>query len=437
MEWWMVLVLIVGIFLALLAAGLPVFLAFTVVDVVGIFLFWGGFNGLEQLIHSIFSSISSFVLLPVPLFVLMGELLFHSGVFVKALETLDKWMGRIPGRLCMLSVAGATLFSTLSGSSMGTSAMLGSLLLPEMGKRGYNKTIAIGSCMSGALAMIIPPSALAVVLGSLMEISIGKLLISGILPGLLMAAMYVAYIMLRCALQPSLAPDYVPQAVPWSDKIKAFLKHVLPFGAIIFVVTGLIFAGMATPTESAGMGVVTTAAVVAIYKKLSWGIVHRSVDSTLRITVMMFMILTGSTAFSQILAFTGASKGLVELVVSFPLPHILIVTVMQGLMILLGTFMEPVSIMMVTFPIFVPIIKALGFEPIWFGLLTLINMEIGMKTPPFGLCLFVMKGVVPEGTTMLDIYRSVVPFVLIDMVAMLVILLFPPIAMVLPNFMRY
>jgi tripartite ATP-independent transporter DctM subunit len=249
--------------------------------------------------------------------------------------------------------------------------------------------------------------------------------------------MYLAYIMLRCAIQPSIAPDYVPQTVPWSDKIKAFLKHVLPFGVIILVVTGLIFAGLATPTESAGMGVVTTAAVVAVYKKLSWGIIRRSVDSTLRITVMMFMILTGSTAFSQILAFTGASKGLVELVVSFPLPHIMIVSVMQGLMILLGTFMEPVSIMMVTFPIFVPIIKALGFEPIWFGLLTLINMEIGMKTPPFGLCLFVMKGVVPEGTTMMDIYKSVVPFVLIDMVAMLVILIFPSIAMVLPNFMKY
>jgi tripartite ATP-independent transporter DctM subunit len=437
MEWWMLLILIVGIFLLLLAAGLPVFLAFTAVDVVGIYFFWGGSRGLEQLIHSIFSSISSFVLLPVPLFVLMGELLFHSGVFVNALDTLDKWMGRIPGRLCMVSVGGATLFSTLSGSSMGTSAMLGSLLLPEMGKRGYHKTLAIGSCMSGALAMIIPPSALAVVLGSLMEISIGKLLISGILPGLLMAAMYVGYIMVRCTLQPSLAPDYVPQETPWSVKIKALFKHVLPFGAIIFVVTGLIFAGLATPTESAGMGVVTTAAVVAVYKKLSWDIVRRSVDSTLRITVMMFMILTGSTAFSQILAFTGASKGLVELVVGFPLPHIMIVAVMQGLMIVLGTFMEPVSIMMVTFPIFVPIIKALGFEPIWFGLLTLINMEIGMKTPPFGLCLFVMKGVVPDGTTMTDIYKSVVPFVLIDMCAMLVIMIFPSIAMVLPSFMKY
>lgn len=437
MEWWVLLLLIVGIFLVLLAAGLPVFLAFTIVDVLGIYFLWGGATGLGQLTHSIFSSISTFVLLPVPLFVLMGELLFHSGVFVKALETLDKWMGRIPGRLCMLSIGGATLFSTLSGSSMGTSAMLGSLLLPEMEKRGYHKSVAIGSCMSGALAMIIPPSALAVVLGSLMEISIGKLLISGILPGLLMASMYVIYIGIRCKIQPSIAPDYVPRHFPWSEKIIAFVKHVLPFGSIIFVVTGLIFAGMATPTESAAMGVVTTAGVVAFYKKLNWDILKKSVDSTLRITIMMFMILTGSTAFSQILAFTGASKGLVELVVSFPLPQIFIVATMQGLMIVLGTFMEPVSIMMVTFPVFMPIVKTLGFDPVWFGLLTLINMEIGMKTPPFGLCLFVMKGVVPKGMTMMDIYKSVYPFVLIDLAAMLVIMLFPAIATVLPGLMKY
>lgn len=308
---------------------------------------------------------------------------------------------------------------------------------PEMEKRGYDKSIAIGSCMSGALAMIIPPSALAVILGSLMEISIGKLLISGILPGFVMAAFYVSYIVVRCKLQPFLAPDYVPKKVAWSEKIMDFSKYVLPFGLIIFVVTGLIFAGLATPTESAGMGVLATAAVVAFYRKFSFSLVRKSVDSTLRITVMMFMILTGSTAFSQILAFTGASRGLVEVVVSFPLPQIMIVVVMQILMIVLGTFMEQVSIMMITFPIFMPIVRALGFDPIWFGLLTLINMEIGMKTPPFGLVLFVMRGVVPEGTTMMDIFRSVGPFVLLDLGAMLIILIFPSIATVLPSLMRY
>jgi len=437
MEWWLMLVLIVGVFLLLLGIGLPVFLAFTIIDVLGIYFLWGGGAGLTQLIHSIFSSVSSFVLLPVPLFVLMGELLFHSGTFVKALDNLDKWMGRIPGRLCLLSVGGATLFSTLSGSSMGTSAMLGSLLLPEMEKRGYHKTISIGSCMSGALAMIIPPSALAVIVGSLAEISIGKLLIAGLLPGILIAILYIVYIVVRCRFQPSIAPDYTPSKYTWSEKIWGFVKYVLPFGTIVFVVTGLIFAGLATPTESAGMGVLTTALVIAGYRGLSFKVIKKSVTATLRITVMMFMILTGSTAFSQILAFTGASRGLVEWVVSFQFDQIFVVIIMQALIVILGTFMESVSIMMITFPIFMPIIKTLGFDPIWFGLLVLINMEIGMKTPPFGLCLFVMKGVVQPGTTMMDIYRSVVPFISIDLVAMLIIMFYPPIAMYLPNLMRY
>ena len=435
MEWWGFLIIIVGAFLFLLAAGLPVFLAFTLVDVLGICLLWGGIDGLGLLIHSIFSSISTFVLLPVPLFILMGELLFHSGAFIRAIDTLDKWMGKIPGRLCILSVGGATIFSTLSGSSLGTAAMLGSMLLPEMEERGYHKTLSIGACMSGSLAMIIPPSALAVVLGSLAEVSIGKLLIAGIIPGFMMAGLYIAYIVIRCMLQPHLAPAYSPRTSTWSEKIMALVVNVLPFVSIIIVVTGLIFAGLATPTESAGMGVVTTFFLILIYRRMSWDVIKKSVESTLRITVMMFMILTGSTAFSQILAFTGASRGLVEMVVSFDFPGITVIVMMQILMIVLGTFMEQVSIMMITFPIFMPLVYALGFDPVWFGLLVLINMEIGMKTPPFGMCLFVMKGVATKSITMLDIYKSVIPFILIDLLAMLLILLFPIIAMYLPGLM--
>jgi tripartite ATP-independent transporter DctM subunit len=201
------------------------------------------------------------------------------------------------------------------------------------------------------------------------------------------------------------------------------------------VVTGLIFAGLATPTESAAMGVLTTFLLVSLYRAMTWRVFKKSVESTLRITVMMFMILTGSTAFSQILAFTGASRGLVEMVVGFEFPGIIVIVLMQILMIVLGTFMEQVSIMMVTFPIFMPLVRALGFDPIWFGLLVLINMEIGLKTPPFGMCLFVMKGVALKTVSMLDIYRSVVPFIIIDLLAMLIILLFPAIALYLPALM--
>jgi len=243
--------------------------------------------------------------------------------------------------------------------------------------------------------------------------------------------------MLRCTLQSGIAPPYEPRKISWSEKINAFVRHVLPFGSIVFVVTGLIFAGLATPTESAGMGVLTTAILIGLHKRMSWAVLKKSIESTLRITVMMFMILTGSTAFSQILAFTGATKGLVEFVTNLKLSPLLVVAVMQGLLVFLGTFMEQVSMMMITFPVYMPLVRAFGFDPIWFGLLVLINMEIGMKTPPFGLCLFVMKGVVPPGTSMMDIYKSVAPFVFLDLLAMLIIMFFPSIALYLPSFMKY
>jgi tripartite ATP-independent transporter DctM subunit len=437
MEWWLSLTIILGILLVLMTAGVPIFVAFTATDIIAIYFWWGGTNGLIQFAHSIYSSIATFVLLPVLLFILMGELLFHSGVFVKALDTLDKWMGRIPGRLCLLSLGGATLFSTLSGSALGTSAMLGSLLLPEMEKRGYNRTLALGSCMSGALAMIIPPSSMAVILASLADISVGKLLMSGVLPGLVMAALYGTYIVLRCVLQPSIAPAYTLQRFTWAEKISGLIKNVLPFGIIILAVTGMMLAGLATPTESAALGVLTTAGIVAGYREMNYEIVRKSVSATLRIVVMMFMIFTGSNAFAQVLAFTGASNGLIDFVVNLNWPPLLIIVMMQFMLIVIGTFMEEVSTMMITLPIFMPIVKALHFDGVWFGLLTLINMEIGMKSPPFAMLLFVMQGVAPKGTTHMDVFRAVIPFLLLDCLVMVVIFCVPSIATYIPNLIKH
>jgi tripartite ATP-independent transporter DctM subunit len=437
MEWWLSLTIILGILLVLMTAGVPIFVAFTATDIIAIYFWWGGTNGLIQFAYSVYSSIATFVLLPVLLFILMGELLFHSGVFIKALDTLDKWMGRIPGRLCLLSLGGATLFSTLSGSALGTSAMLGSLLLPEMEKRGYNRTLALGSCMSGALAMIIPPSSMAVILASLADISVGKLLMSGVVPGLVMAALYGAYIVLRCILQPSIAPTYTLQRFTWAEKISGLIKNVLPFGIIILAVTGLMLAGLATPTESAALGVLTTAGIVTAYRQMNYGIIRKSVSETLKIVVMMFMIFTGSNAFAQILAFTGASNGLIDFVVNLNWPPLLIIVMMQFMLIVIGTFMEEVSTMMITLPIFMPIVKALHFDGVWFGLLTLINMEIGMKSPPFAMLLFVMQGVAPKGTTHMDVFRAVIPFLLLDCLVMVIIFFVPSIATYIPNLIKH
>jgi tripartite ATP-independent transporter DctM subunit len=436
MEWWMWFILIIGMFLVLLAIGFPVFLSFMVVNVVIIYILWGG-AGMGQFVHSIFSSISTFVLLPIPLFIVLGEILVYSGVFVDAIDTLDLWMGRVSGRLCLICIGAATIFSCISGSSMACTAMLGSLMLPEMLRRGYHKSIAVGSCMSGSLDMIIPPSALAVVLGSLADISVGKLLIAGLIPGFIIAGLYAAYIMVRVKLQPSIAPPYTPKRVPWSEMIIRLIKYVVPFFVIIVVVLGVILFGLATPTESAAVGTLLSMILVALYRKLNWEVMRKTFEGALQITVMMFMILTGATAFSQILAYTGASQGLLKFILGFHFPPYVILAVMMLILLFLGTLMEQVAIMMVTIPIFMPIINAFEWNPVWFGLLYLVNMSVGMKSPPFGLCLFVMQGVVPREISTMDIYRSVAPFILLDCIAITIFIFFPQIVTILPSLMTH
>lgn len=436
MEFMLPLALLLLGLVFLMATGLPVAFSFMLINMVGVFFLWGGTSGFHQLVLSIFASINMYPLVCVAMFVLMGEVLFQSGTFPRAIDVLDKWMGRLPGRLGVVAIAGATLFSTLSGSSLGTTAMLGSMLVPEMERRGYKREISIGACMSGGLAMIIPPSALAVILATLARISVGKLLMAGVIPGLLMAVLYVSYIIGRCALQPSMAPAYTPVAVPLSKKIMDTLRYVLPFGAIILLVIGFVVMGLCDPTEASAVAALAVFILAAIYRRLNWQITKNAIGNSLRICVMMFFILTASTAFSQILAFTGATRGLTEFVVALQLPRLVVVIAMQFLLLCLGCFMEQVSIMMITFPIFLPVVDALGFDPVWFALMALINMEVGLKTPPFGFLLFVMKGVAPPDTTMGDIYRAVFPFVLADILAIMVILLFPPIATWLPGLVR-
>lgn len=434
MEWWLVLLILFGGLIVLLASGLPVAFCFLLINLIGVAWFWGGEAGLRQLILSIDMSVTTFVLLPVPLFVLMGELLFHSGMGLRAVDVLDKWMGRLPGRLAVLAIGSGTLFSTMSGSSMATTAMLGTILVPEMEKRGYKKSMSIGPVMGGGgLAMIIPPSALGVLLASLARISVGKLLISGIIPGLVLACIYAAYVIIRCWLQPSIAPSYEVMLTPLAKKVILTVRYVLPLGLLIFLVIGVMFMGLATPSEAAALGGLGSIFLAAVYGGLSWEILRKSILSTMRITIMMFTILTGATAFSQILAFSGASQGLLEAITSFHIAPIALVIMMQVIVLILGCFMEQASMLMITLPIYMPIVNFLGFDPVWFGILLLINMEVGMTTPPFGLSLFVMKGVAPPDTTMADIYRAVFPFILFHLLAMALIMVFPILALWLPS----
>jgi tripartite ATP-independent transporter DctM subunit len=431
------LILFFGGLAALLLVGLPVAIAFTLVNLVGVYVFWGGSIGLSQLILSIDSSVSTFVLVPVPMFILMGTMMFHSGVAYRMIDVLDQWLGRIAGRLAVLAVGAGALFGTLTGVALGSVAMLGSTLVPDMERRGYARTLALGSILaSGSLAILIPPSALAVILASLGKFSVGKLLIGIIVPGVLLACVYVVYIVLRCTLQPSLAPPYVVERRPLGPRLRDTVIYVLPPLSMVVLVIGTIFAGIATPTEAAAVGALMSFVIAAVYGKLTWPVVKVAVGSATSLSVMVLIVLTGSAAFSQVLSFSGATAALTELATGRDIHPIVVLILMQAVVMVLGMFIEQTSIVLVTIPIFMPIVEAMRWDPIWFGAIMMLNLEMATITPPFGLSLFVMKGIAPPGTTMGEVYRSALPFIGLNIMVMALMIMFPDVVLWLPAQMK-
>jgi tripartite ATP-independent transporter DctM subunit len=435
MEWQIMFPIIFGGLFFCMALGMPIALSFLLVNLIGAFFLFGGIPGLEQVVLSMFSSVNSFALLPLPLFILMGELLFYSGIGPVLIEVLDKFMGRLPGRLALLSVAGGALLSVLTGVSVGSVAMLGNTLVPDMERRGYKKAMSLGPIIgSGGLAIMIPPSGLAVLLGAIAQISIGQLLMAIIIPGIIMAFFYAFYIVGRCLIQPSIAPSYELAASSLSENIVNALRYLLPVGLIIFLVTGVIILGVATPTEGAATGAAGVFILIAAYGRLNWNVVKESMMSTLEVVGMIFLIICGAKAFSSLLSFTAVADGLSEKLMTFS--PIFIIIISQIVVLIMGSFMDPASIMMITLPIFIPVITQLGYNPIWFGVLFLLNVEMGLSTPPFGLNLFVMKGVAPPDTTTKDIYLAGIPFLLCDAIVMALLIAFPIISLGLVEIMR-
>lgn len=431
----MILLLLWGLLLLLFASGMPVAFSFITLNIVGIYFFMGGTMGYHLLVPSIFNTLTMFILVPIPLFILMGDVLCYSGVALIVVDALDNWIGRVPGRLSLSAVAAGAVFAAVSGVPMGTTAMLGSVFVPEMESRGYSKEMSIGPVLGGGgLALVIPPTAMGVILAVVAQISVARLLMAVIVPGLLLLALYIGYIILRATLQPHLAPSYSGKEIPFSEKILS-LRHVLPMAIIIFLVTGVIFLGVASPTEASALGALGSVFLVVVYRKLSLVTMKQTLTGTVRITVMVLMIIAGSITFSQLLANTGSTKALVSVATTLSAPPILMVILMQLIILLLGCFMDLMSITMITMPIMIPIINKLGFDPVWFCSMTLINLGIGAITPPLGLLLFTIKGVVP-GATMGDVIRSAVPFVFLGVVAIALVMAFPAIALWLPELMR-
>ncbi len=437
MDWLASLFLLLGLLTILMLAGLPVAFAFLGVNLAGAYIFLGGDAGLGQVARNTATSITNFALTPIPLFVLMGEVLFHTGVAFRAIEAIERLIARVPGRLSIVSLVGGTMFATLSGSTMANTALLGSALLPEMLKRGYHPGIAMGPIMAvGGIAMLIPPSSLAVLLGSLAGISISQLLIGGIVPGLLMGLFFLGYVVVRCATNPRLAPaDDAHQARGWA-RWRPFVVNVLPLFSIVTVVVGSIIAGWATPTESAALGVTASLAAAAAYRALGLRAVMRALYETAGVSAMIMFILVASTTFAQILAFSGATDGLLEVAGAVQLSHLSLVIVMLLILLFLGCFIDQISMIMITLPFFVPLAKAAGLDMLWLGVLMLVAMEVSLLTPPFGLLLFVMKGAAPRSISMGQVYRAAAPFLLLELLVLVLIVASPALATWMPSLIR-
>ncbi|MBL8662621.1 MAG: TRAP transporter large permease subunit [Candidatus Odyssella sp.] len=489
MHWTEALVLLIGGVSALLALGAPVAFAFIAVNVVGAFFFLGGEVGLLQLARNMVNSVSNFAFTPIPMFLLMGDVLFHTGLAIKAIDAVSLVVRRVPARLSVIALVAGTIFSAVSGSTIATTAMLGALLLPEMLKRGYDKKLAMGPIMAiGGVDMLIPPSGLAVLLGGLSGISISGLLIGGLIPGLILSAVFIAYIVTIGWLKPELAPsddgaklpDGVTAPSPavalgafavgaavavfgewyvglgaWVAAIAAgvlircllsrgyrrwywivwgpTVKYVVPLVFIMFMVIGSMVLGWATPTESAAVGAAATMAYAAAFRALKRRALKEALLSTAGVTGMIMFIILGATTFSQILAFTGATSGIASVVTESGLSPTTILIGMMLLLILLGLFIDQASIMMLTVPLFMPLVKKFGFDEVWFGVMYLVCMQLGLLSPPFGLLLFTMKGVAPPDVTMGEVIRAAVPYMLFGLLLLALIFFVPPVATWLPS----
>ena len=434
MSWDAAAWLMLGGSTLLLFLGLPVAFSFLVINLLGALLFLGGEAGLVQLARNSVGSVASFSLTPIPLFILMGEVLFHTGLAVKVIEGVERLIRQVPGRLAVVAVVAGTVFSAISGSTIATTAMLGSLMLPVMLSRGYHPTMATGPLMAiGAVDMLIPPSALTVLLGSLSGISISQLLIGGVVPGLILSVAFVIYIIARVKMNPSLAPTAGFTEHHGWEKFRPFVQYVIPLVSIFVVVVASMSAGWATPTESAAIGAFFTMVLAMLYRSLTITNLVTALRGTAAISGMILFIIVGATTFSQILSFSGASNGLVEMIGRLGLSPYAVIAAMMVLLIFLGLFVEQVSMMMITLPIYMPLVQKYGVDPVWFGVMFLICMQLGLLLPPHGLLLMTMKGVAPPQVRMGHIFQAVLPYIVMSLLLLALVFFVPAVAVWLPK----
>ncbi len=416
-----------------LAVGLPVAFSLALVSTIVVLAVWGPM-GLPIIASTSYASVTSFILIAVPLFLLIGENLIHSGITENAFDMVYKWLGWLPGGLAITTIATAAIFGAISGFAPAVCTIMGKAALPEMLKHGYSKRLSAGCILGGAaLDILIPPSSLMVILGFLAGVSIGKMFFAGLVIGIMIGFMFMAYVFLRALLQPGWAPA-IEELPPLRERV-ATLKYAFPLMGVIFLILGTIFFGVATPSESAALGFWATLVLSVWYRQFKVKDMKRTLSMTAQYTAMLFMIVIGATLFSRCVSYVGIAPALVSWIESLKLSPWWVLIAMQLIVLIMGSFMDAASICFITVPFFMPVVNALHIDPLWFCSIMMINLELGTITPPVGLNLFVLKGVSPPGVGMADIIMGGLPFVGIHMLGLVLVMIFPQIALWLPSLM--
>lgn len=416
-----------------LALGLPLAFVLGGVGVVGCYFLWGT-KGLFMAAAQAYGAMGKFTLLAIPLFIFMAMLLERAGVADDLYTMMHRWMGPLRGGLAIGTVLICTIFAAMAGISGAATVSMGVIALPAMLKRGYDKVIALG-CISGggALGILIPPSVPMILYATLTGESIGGLFAGGVFPGVLLSILFILYIAIRCFFQPNLGPALPKEErASWKEKFLSLRAVILPI-MIIIMVLGSIYTGVCTATEAAALGCLGAFISAAIYRKLNWILVKEACYRTANLTAMIIWILIGAYCFTSVYTGTGAHELMEKILLSIPGGKYAILITIQLVFFVLGCILDPAGIIMICTPVFIPVIKSLGFDPLWFGVLFIMNMEMGYLTPPFGFNLFYMKAIAPPGVTMGDIYRSIVPFVALQALGLAIVIIFPEIALWFPR----
>lgn len=426
-------ILFFGSLIFFLVLGLPLAFVLGGVSVVFLYFTWGP-EAFYMVASQIWSTMNSFTLVAIPLFILMAMILERTGVAEDLYKMMHLWWGGVRGGLAIGTLAICAIFAAMVGISGAAVVAMGTIALPAMLARGYDKKLALG-CINtgGGFGILIPPSVLMILYSLITGVSVGQMFAAGVLPGLLLLVLVSTYIFVRCYFQPELGPALpLGERGGWPDKLRAFRSIFLPM-IIVVMVLGSILAGITTPTEAAAVGVLGAMIAAAVHRRLTLKLLHEASIRTFKLTGMIVWILFAAHAFSAAYQGMGAQALIEGAMSSIPGGRWGILITMEVILFFLGMVLDPVGIMLITLPVFMPIILELGFDPIWFGILFIINMEIGYMTPPFGFNLFYLKGIVPPSITMKDIYTSVIPYVGVLILGMIMIMIFPSIATFMPR----